>query len=164
VELKDDYKSQVRRYTAKYPNLKPSAVKIYVRLFRTELDKKRVGMIKKSELKNWIKANNVHLEESAVNELLTSLDHKGERITMDNFIDIMCGQSARTKENETRELFKSFDMDGDGIISKSELKTGMKNIFGKDISEDKLTMMIKQADSTGRGGIGYNDFCKMMKG
>jgi len=163
LDVSKDYRSNVRKYTAKYPKLRPSDVKMYVRLFRSELDKRKAGVIKKSEFESWIKANNFHLEESSIDELLRSLDTKGEIISMDNFIEIMSTQSARTMQNETRELFKNFDLDGDGVISRRELKSGMKNIFAQDIPEDKLTKMIMDADSTGRGSICFEDFCKMMK-
>jgi len=162
-DMSEDYRSKVKEYTTKYPSLDSSDVKMYVRVFRSELDKKRKGVITKSEFKIWIKANNIDLEESIIDELLSTLDTKGSSVNMDNFISIMCSPRLKPRNDDTRELFNKFDLDGDGIISKSELKKGMKSIFGQDIPEDKLTQMIKEADSTGRGAICFQDFRKMMK-
>jgi len=163
-DLREDYKSKVKEYTEKYPSMDPSDVRMYVRVFRSELDKRRRGVITKTVLKRWIKANKIDLEESTIDELLATLDLKDAKVSMDNFINIMCSSSkAKPKTDETRELFNKFDLDGDAVISKSELKAGMKNIFGQDMSEDKLTQMIKEADSTGLGTINFEDFSKMMK-
>jgi len=163
-EKREDYRSKVKEYTSKYPSMDPSDVKMYVRVFRSELDKRRKGVITKTVLKRWIKANKIDLEESTIDELLGTLDIKDAKVSMDNFINIMCSCSkAKPKTDETRELFSKFDLDWDGVISKSELKTGMKNIFGEDMSDDKLTQMIKEADSTGLGAINFEDFSKMMK-
>jgi len=163
LDTSEDYRFKLREYTAKFPHLDPKDLKMYVRIFRSELDKKRQGAITKNKFRGWIKRENIGLEESTINELLSTLDSKDGSVSMDDFIRIMCSQILEKKENTTRELFDKFDLDGDDVISKSELRAGMKSIFEQDFAEDKLTKMIKEADSTGTGSINFKDFCKMMK-
>jgi len=163
LEASEEYRAKVREYISKYPDLEPNRVKMYVRVFRSELDKKKEGVITKSELAMWIKANNIEADESTVNQLLSSLED-AEDVNMEKFIDLMCSSNKVIKKDpETRELFKKFDVNGDGVISLDELRDGMKNIFDQDISDDKLKQMMKQADSTGLGAICFIDFRKMMK-
>jgi len=159
-----NYRANVREYTAKYPNLRPTEIKSYVRVFRSELDTRKRGAITKKQLSEWMKSNGIKVEVSTIDLLLASLDVKNDKdIDIGDFIAIMSTTKASKKDSEERKLFESFDLDGDGVISLAELKAGMKNVFGQDIPEDKLTRMIRQADTTGTGSVCFRDFIKMMR-
>lgn len=57
--------------------------------------------------------------------------------------------------NETiMKTFKSFDKDGNGYISKQELKTAMKKI-DKNISNEEIDAMLTEADSNNDGKIDF---------
>lgn len=50
--------------------------------------------------------------------------------------------------------FKVFDLDGDGFITREELKVAMEMI-GEDITEEQLTQVIIMADTDHDGKINY---------
>lgn len=146
----------------KFPDIDPEEIKAYIRLFRSELDIKKKGAITKEELSKWIKDNKIDLKEATLDEMLKSLDIKDGAVNMEHFIDIICSAKVGTKGREVRELFKSFDLDSNGVITAEELKLGLKKLFNQDISDDKLLHMVKQADSSGTGTICFKDFKRMM--
>lgn len=55
-------------------------------------------------------------------------------------------------EEELREMFKVFDMDGNGFISAEEFKWTMMNL-GQQLTEDEVEEIIKAADLNGDGQI-----------
>ena len=50
-------------------------------------------------------------------------------------------------------LFKMFDYDQKGHVSKAKLREGFKKLTGTDISSDDLDVMMEQADENGDGRI-----------
>jgi len=160
-----DYRAKVKEYTAKFPNLRGNEIKSYIRVFRTELDRPKRGVITKNQLIKWMKANGLEIDHSTIDLSLASLDLNNDSdIDLGDFITIISSNRKLNKNSsDEKELFESFDLDGDGVISLAELRVGMKNILGKVLSEDKLTRMIREADSTGTGSICFKDFIKMMK-
>lgn len=65
------------------------------------------------------------------------------------------------KEDKLHQAFKMLDIDGNGKISKEELKT----ILGKELGKyDEIYWdnMIKEVDKNGDGEIDYNEFIDMM--
>ena len=53
------------------------------------------------------------------------------------------------------------DLDGDGLISKDELRAAAANI-GEKISEEQLDAMFREADSDGSGQVDYEKFKKFV--
>jgi len=160
-ELSRTYHVMVKEYVKKFPDIEPSEIKSYIRLFRRELDIKKKGTITIQELSKWIKDNEINLKESNFDQMLKSLDIQGG-VNMENFIDIICSAKVGPQGREVRELFKSFDTGGSGAITIEELRSGLKKLFKQDISDDRLEQMVKEADSTGTGEICFKDFKKMM--
>ena len=55
-------------------------------------------------------------------------------------------------EAELREMFKVFDMDGNGFISAEEFKWTMMNL-GQQLTEEEVEEIIKASDLNGDGHI-----------
>lgn len=55
-------------------------------------------------------------------------------------------------EEELREMFKVFDMDGNGFISAEEFKWTMMNL-GQQATEEEVEEIIRTADLNGDGQI-----------
>lgn len=57
-------------------------------------------------------------------------------------------------EEDMKEAFKVFDMDGNGFISRQELRCVMTNL-GEKLSDEEIDEMIREADSNGDGQVDY---------
>ena len=67
----------------------------------------------------------------------------------------------KSEEQEMRQAFRVFDIDGNGLIDAQELRLTMKNL-GEDLSAEDVKAMIRAADKNGDGKIDYEEFIKMM--
>lgn len=67
-----------------------------------------------------------------------------------------------SKEDELREVFRHFDVDGDGKISASELKSYFESIGDGQVSDDEAQRVIDDLDGDGDSLIDFEDFVKMM--
>lgn len=63
---------------------------------------------------------------------------------------------------ELREAFSLFDIDGDGTISISELRSVMQSL-GKKLSYKKLRRLVDSADSDGNGFIEFEELVALME-
>jgi len=67
-----------------------------------------------------------------------------------------------TTDERFRNQFKAFDKDGNGKLSKEELKNVLKELgCSKDLDEE-VTSMINKVDLDGDGQINYVEFVKLM--
>ena len=64
-------------------------------------------------------------------------------------------------EEELKEAFRVFDMDGNGFISAGELRDIMSNL-GEKLTDAEVAELISTADIDGDGQINYNEFSKVM--
>lgn len=61
---------------------------------------------------------------------------------------------------ELEEVFKKFDVNGDGKISAAELGSIMGSL-GQPVTEEDLKIMIKEVDSDGDGSINLEEFVSL---
>lgn len=54
-----------------------------------------------------------------------------------------------------------FDVDGNGLIDRDELRKVMSSL-NETLSEEELDAMIKEADANGDGQISFEEFKTMM--
>lgn len=66
-------------------------------------------------------------------------------------------------EEEIKEAFRVFDKDGNGSISREELRQVMTSL-GMKLTAEEEDEMICEADMNGDGEIDYDEFKKMMLG
>jgi len=71
-------------------------------------------------------------------------------------------QSAKEVE-ELREVFKSFDLDGNGSISVKELGKCMEKL-GEPMSEKECADLIKSTDIDSDGCMNFEEFAAMVSG
>ena len=50
------------------------------------------------------------------------------------------------------------DVNGDGKLSKDEIKNGYAEFFGKTLSDEQVEQLFAKVDSDGNGEIDYSDF------
>lgn len=79
-----------------------------------------------------------------------------------DFLFMVAGKmDSLVAEDEIREAFTVFDVDGNGFISRSELRHVMMNL-GEKMTEEECDSLVEEADIDGDGQINYEEFCLMM--
>jgi Ca2+-binding EF-hand superfamily protein len=68
-------------------------------------------------------------------------------------------QQKLDREEHLKVAFEHFDIDGDGQITRDELK---KSLAKMGISDEGIEDIIEEVDKDGSGSIDYNEFCTMM--
>ena len=56
-----------------------------------------------------------------------------------------------------KKAFAVMDTNGDGVVTKDELKSLLKGL-GEDVNDDVVDEMIKMADENGDGKIQFQEF------
>ena len=70
-------------------------------------------------------------------------------------------QQKLDREEHLKVAFEHFDLDGDGQITRNELKQSLAKM---GISDEGIEDIIEEVDKDGSGSIDYNEFCTMMVG
>lgn len=63
------------------------------------------------------------------------------------------------KENEVKECFKKFDLDGNGYIDREEL-AALSLRLGHSLKENELNDALKDLDLNNDGTIDFEEFCR----
>ena len=70
------------------------------------------------------------------------------------------------EEEKLRFLFKIYDIDGDGYVTKDELFVILKSLVGSSLNNSQLEQIsektISDVDATGEGKMGFDDFKKIF--
>eukprot|EP00090_Calanus_glacialis_P027075 TRINITY_DN42614_c0_g1_i1.p1 TRINITY_DN42614_c0_g1~~TRINITY_DN42614_c0_g1_i1.p1 ORF type:complete len:185 (-),score=56.21 TRINITY_DN42614_c0_g1_i1:12-566(-) len=100
------------------------------------------------------------------NPTKTELKDMVNEVDMDSngsidFTEFLAMMGADMKDEEMREAFKMFDLDGDGLIDANEIKQGMK-IMGEEVTDEEVLEIMKDLDVDGDGFVNYTEFHNMM--
>ena len=74
----------------------------------------------------------------------------------------------RNQVFNVKELFKEFDIDGDGYISATELRLSLKKLgsnfaaIADDLTDEDVEEIMIEADLDGDGRISYSEFAIMI--
>ncbi|CAL4073792.1 unnamed protein product, partial [Meganyctiphanes norvegica] len=69
--------------------------------------------------------------------------------------------SLSVSEEDMKEAFMGFDTDGDGFISRSELKEVI-NSLGDTLTDEEVDRILQEGDIDGYGKISYDEFVTLM--
>jgi calcium-dependent protein kinase len=130
----------------------------------TKFDKNGDGKLSIDELKEGIETvPNCNLEVKDIDKILDVMDsNRNGVIDYTEFI-AGCLQSYNyLKENHLKSAFTFFDKDGNGTISKDELRSCL---LSEDftMTEQIVEELLKEADKNNDNQIDYNEFIQMMK-
>lgn len=64
--------------------------------------------------------------------------------------------SAEKEKSELLQTFQALDSDGNGILTREELKAGLNQLNGIVSNEEELDQLIKMVDTNGSGNIDFS--------
>lgn len=121
------------------------------------LDKNQDGTLTISEIQTGMKNHQIELPEDFI-ETLKSVDTDGSgQIDYTEFIAASLTKQQYSRKEMIWAAFRKFDKDGDGQITKQELKEVLKEDDGK------IAALIAEADLDGDGNISYDEFAGMIE-
>ena len=126
-------------------------------------DKDGDGTITSGELGTVMRSLGQNPTEAECQDMINEVDDSGDgKIDFDEFLVMM---SRKVKDldtdDEIRAAFETFDNDGNGFVSASELKHVMHKL-GEKLTDAEIDEMIHEADIDGDGQVSYSEFVKMM--
>ena len=98
--------------------------------------------------------NNIH--NTSLYDFIIKLFTGNGNIDFSEFLEMMAKKGkTRDMEEEIKEAFRVFDKDGNGFISKDELKHVMQSL-GENLTSEEVEEMIREADIDGDGQVNYD--------
>jgi len=65
---------------------------------------------------------------------------------------------SKQEKEDIDKVFRAMDANGDGKLSKEEIKNGYAEYFGKSLTDEQIDEMFAQVDADGNGEIDYSEF------
>mmetsp|Transcript_88907 Transcript_88907/g.252078 ORF Transcript_88907/g.252078 Transcript_88907/m.252078 type:complete len:414 (+) Transcript_88907:2-1243(+) len=148
-------------------NLQDSEIKQLKELFQS-LDKDRDGSLTLAELKEGIEESKIPIDgdlSKVMENIKESADADGSgKVDYTEFIAAALDRRKDLKEELVQQIFRNFDKNGDGEITKEELREALANGNEEDLAlAQEVEAVIKEVDTDGDGNISYQEFVKMMK-
>jgi len=121
------------------------------------------GKISAAELKALLCDKLENVTDAEAQHIIDGLDNDGDGfLQFDEYIEVV---NEFVTDKMTRDdmlaAFEHMDADGNGHITKDELKDFMKKA-GQRISKKELKQMMKDADKNDDGKVNYQEFLKMV--
>jgi calcium-dependent protein kinase len=65
---------------------------------------------------------------------------------------------SKNEKEQIDRVFKAMDKNGDGVLTKEEIKNGYAEYFGRTLGDNEVDEMFKNVDVDGNGSIDYSEF------
>lgn len=134
----------------------------YEQFFR-QADTDGSGSLSYDELAAILKKNGYSDEQ--IRQTFNAVDLSGcDQISFDDFMEAM-GQTHSDKHRASgaRYVFRSFDKNGDGTLSESELGEALEQL-GAHLTPQELDRLMQMLDKEGTGKITYEEFVSEIFG
>lgn len=102
----------------------------------------------------------IEVNETATKDALDHLKHfhKNNTLKSATFAYIGSQLLSREEKESLAKVFKALDKNGDGKLSKEEVRDGYLAHYGKLISDDEVDKMFSAVDTDNSGYIDYTEF------
>ncbi|CAG9950191.1 unnamed protein product [Clonostachys rosea f. rosea IK726] len=127
-------------------------------------DQDKDGQITAAELSEVMRALGQNPTESELQAIIdeADLDNNGA-LEFSDFVRLMSDKvKPISLDEELWQVFVMLDRNGDGRVSKEELREAMA-VLANGVSEADLNEMLQAADEDDDGHISYEEFVKVMK-
>ncbi|KAJ2820394.1 hypothetical protein FBU31_005239 [Coemansia sp. 'formosensis'] len=130
-----------------------------------QLDEDGDGKITAADLKAMLKSVGQNPSDEDIQDMFKELDDDGcGTMDFEEFLAQIQTQATECNEDDVaKENFKTFDENGDGFITKSELRKALDK-FGMKPSDEDINEMMANADTNKDGHIDFKEFVKITKG
>lgn len=128
-------------------------------------DDDKDGVIPLKDFGDVIRSLGCALSESEVNQIVEETDKDGNGTIDYNEFQSQFEKNFTkvTSEEDLLEAFRTFDADGNGVISRDELMKIMTTM-GESLTKEEAQEIIDAADIDKDGFVNYQEFVKMMTG
>mmetsp|Transcript_41334 Transcript_41334/g.62977 ORF Transcript_41334/g.62977 Transcript_41334/m.62977 type:complete len:174 (+) Transcript_41334:1201-1722(+) len=65
---------------------------------------------------------------------------------------------SKNEKEQIDKVFRAMDENGDGVLTKDEIKKGYQDYFGRALSDQEIDEMFAKVDSDNNGSIDYSEF------
>lgn len=121
------------------------------------------------ELHSTLKALGVVVSDEEIQKMIAEVDADNSgKIEFPEFCQLISSRfkdsnfgEGKGEEDIIREVFQFFDKDGNGTISRSELRHIM-TCMGERLTDQDISDMIEAADVNGDGEIDYKEFTALL--
>lgn len=136
------------------------------------LDRNRDGRVTAGELQFMLQNLGIQVRDELINDLINEASHSGNGLIDESEFLQWVGRiqalsqdtSTDDADDITKDLiaaFRVFDRDGNGYITKDELKTAM-DMIGESVTDLQLNEMLAIADIDHDGKINYEEFARLL--
>ncbi|XP_065087974.1 calcium-binding protein E63-1 isoform X2 [Ochlerotatus camptorhynchus] len=175
----------IRRIVRKKKVLPKKDEKFYLRTAFDLLDRDQDGHVTPEELQFMLRNLGIHVRDELIDDLLREASRTGSGLIDETeFLQWVARIQALKEESNssssgssssnsttqaadddlTQDLvaaFRVFDRDGNGYITRDELKSAM-DMIGENVTEYQLNEMLELADADKDGRINYEEFARLL--
>lgn len=112
----------------------------------------------------WILQANEIAKEAVTNEVamgaLSNLQsfNASSKLKQATYAFIASQLLSKNEKEQIDKVFKAMDINGDGKLSKEEIKLGYGEYFGRNLSDEEIDEMFAKVDTDNSGEIDYSEF------
>jgi len=131
--------------------------------FFSEADMDGNGYLTLDELTIMLRKKGYTESNAKIRSMFRAVDTSGDnRISLEEYNIAMSTMPKNNHKAATmRAVFKQFDINGDGVIDRSELDQVFRSM-GQALSKEELNRIIQAVDTDQNGTINYEEFiCKV---